>query len=313
MEQMPPKVFAVVLVAAVASIASTQEIKVPKVVASVEMPAPPAKTGDTGPFTTGPSNPIVITDEDKKKLDELAKAYQKVATDNYALIVKTLHAEKAPMHESVSIVVTFRYGGVAATSGSGFGERSSGPTIQVSAKYALAHPSDLGMIVHEMVHVVQSYPTYDPGWLVEGIADYVRWFYFEPVDKRPHPDPNKATARDSYRTTAAFLYWAANKYNQDLAPKLNAAFQANAYKESLFKDLTGKTLDELNGEWKAFLRSSQGSGGDTSRHSCFRASPGATPIALVRGGHVCLGDPGIRFAIEFRNFKQDHSMHLFSG
>lgn len=230
------------------------EVKVPKVTASVEMPAPPVKSGDTGPFSAGPTKTIVVSDEDKKKLAALAETYRKVAIDNYPLIVKTLHAEKAKMHPAVRIVVTYRYGGVAATSGSGFGDRESTPTIEVSAKYALAHPDDLGMIVHEMVHVVQSYPTYDPGWLVEGIADWVRWFYYEPIDKRPHPDPAKATARDAYRTTAAFLFWASGKYDADLVPKLSAAFQANTYKESMFKDMTGKTLDELNSEWIQSLK-----------------------------------------------------------
>ncbi|MFI5385483.1 MAG: basic secretory protein-like protein [Fimbriimonadales bacterium] len=230
------------------------EAKFPKVTATVELPAPPVKVGDIGPFTAGPSKPVVVTDDDKKKLDELAKTYQKVAKNNYDLIVRTLHCESARMHDEVHIVVTYRYNGVAATSGSGFGGRQNVPTIQVSAKYALAHPDDIGMVVHEMVHVVQSYPTYDPSWLVEGIADYVRWFFYEPVDKRPHPSPAKATARDSYRTTAAFLFWASEKYSKDLVPKLNDAFQANQYKESLFKDLTGKTLDELNAEWIASLK-----------------------------------------------------------
>jgi hypothetical protein len=50
----------------------------------------------------------------------------------------------------------------------------------------------LGSVVHEMVHVVQSYGAArlnnpaamrTPGWLVEGIADYIRWFLFEPETK----------------------------------------------------------------------------------------------------------------------------------
>jgi len=237
--------------AAFCSIVAAQEIKIPQISVTVQLPGPPTKPVDAGPFVTGPAKPIVVSDSDREKLEELAKAYQKVAADNYSLIVKTLHCEGARMHDVVHIVVTYRYGGVAATSGSGFGDRNDVPTIQVSARYALAHSKDIGMVVHEMVHVVQSYPTYNPVWLVEGIADYVRWFFYEPVEKRPHPNLAKATARDSYQTTAAFLFWAANKYNMDLVPKLNAAFQANAYKESLFKDLTGKTLDDLNAEWKA--------------------------------------------------------------
>jgi hypothetical protein len=89
---------------------------------------------------------------------------------------------------------------------------------------------------------------------VEGIADYVRWYKYEPENKRTKPDPARATARDSYRTTGAFLFWASNKYDANLVPKLNAAFGSNTYKESLFKDYTGKTLDELNDEWRATLK-----------------------------------------------------------
>lgn len=69
-----------------------------------------------------------------------------------------------------------------------------------------AHPDDQGAIVHEMVHVVQQYRGRgNPGWLVEGIADYFRWFVYEPPSKQPHPDLSRASYRDSYRTTAAFL------------------------------------------------------------------------------------------------------------
>ena len=47
----------------------------------------------------------------------------------------------------------------------------------------------IGSVVHELVHVVQEYgrarrenpeATRSPGWLVEGLADYIRWFLYEP-------------------------------------------------------------------------------------------------------------------------------------
>src|SRR5204862_5327445 len=50
----------------------------------------------------------------------------------------------------------------------------------------------VGAVVHELVHVVQQYgqarrtnpdATRTPGWLVEGIADYIRWFLYEPQTK----------------------------------------------------------------------------------------------------------------------------------
>ena len=109
------------------------------------------------------------------------------------------------------------------------------------------------MIVHELTHVVQAYPKYDPVWLVEGIADYVRFFHFEPEANRPHPDPKKANCRDSYRTTAAFLDWAVRRYDPDLVRKLDRALKAGTYSDDLFRQSTGKPLDQLNAEWVASL------------------------------------------------------------
>ena len=220
----------------------TQAIPVPKIAASVDLSA-------------GRDKPSVVVDAaTKAKLDELAKTYERVARDNYPLIIHALRMEGDPVAKDVQIVVTYAYKGVAATGDSGFGGVNRGARISVSADYALAHPNDLGMIVHEMVHVVQSYPNYDPVWLVEGIADWVRWFNWEEVAKRPRPNPARAKARDSYQTTGAFLYYVSVHYDINLVPKLNRAFKDRAYKESLFKDYTGKTLDELDAEWRKTLK-----------------------------------------------------------
>ncbi len=66
-----------------------------------------------------------------------------------------------------------------------------------------------GAVVHEMVHVVQHYHSArNPSWLVEGIADYVRWFKYEPethgADVRD-PALKACIYDDSYRVTANFL------------------------------------------------------------------------------------------------------------
>ena len=75
--------------------------------------------------------------------------------------------------------------GVAAT---------GGDHITVSASYVKQATNDFGMVVHELVHVVQAYPPHKqgfetPGWLVEGIADYIRLFKFEPDAPRPRINP----------------------------------------------------------------------------------------------------------------------------
>jgi hypothetical protein len=126
---------------------------------------------------------------------------------------------------------------------------ASGKTITISADWIKKHPDDLGMVVHEMTHVVQSYRRGGPSWLVEGIADYVRFIHYEPKT-RIRIDAKKASYRDSYRTSAKFLGWVEKTYDKDLVPKLNAALREGKYKETLFETYTKKTLDEL---WAAFI------------------------------------------------------------
>lgn len=114
-----------------------------------------------------------------------------------------------------------------------------------------------GCVVHEMVHIVQQYRRVpggrrNPGWLVEGLADYVRWFLYEPESKGAEiRDPARAKHDASYRVTANFLNFVAGRYDKDVARKLNAAMRQGKYDEAVWKELTGKTVEELAAEWKA--------------------------------------------------------------
>jgi hypothetical protein len=135
--------------------------------------------------------------------------------------------------------------GVAATGGG---------VMTINAKWCRAHPDDTGLTVHEMTHVVQAYPNYDPVWLVEGIADYVRWVRFEPKNFQYRIDPKKSTYHDSYRTTAAFLGYCALHYDSCLVTKLNEAVRTNTYKDSLFQQYCGKDVNEL---WSEFVKAYQ--------------------------------------------------------
>ena len=122
-----------------------------------------------------------------------------------------------------------------------------------------------GATVHEMVHLVQHYgdarknnphATKNPGWLVEGIADYIRFYLYEPQVHGADIGPKRASKVNydgSYRTTANFLNWVSLKYDRPLVLKLNAACRQGLYTEDLWKKYTGRTLQELNEEWKADL------------------------------------------------------------
>jgi hypothetical protein len=127
-----------------------------------------------------------------------------------------------------------------------------------------------GSVVHEMVHVVQNYarvPRGDtnamrmPGWLVEGIPDYIRWFLYEPETKGAEitarglarikeKNPNVYDA--SYRVTGNFLNWVTTNYDTNIVRKLNAAGRASKYSEALWKECTGKSLQELGDEWRKY-------------------------------------------------------------
>lgn len=116
-----------------------------------------------------------------------------------------------------------------------------------------------GAVVHEMVHVVQQYGrargrNRNPGWMVEGVADYIRWFLYEPQDKRPRVNPSRANYTDSYRTTAAFLNYLVAKHDAKIVEKFNAAMREGKYRDELWKELAGKTVDELWADYVATLR-----------------------------------------------------------
>jgi hypothetical protein len=117
-----------------------------------------------------------------------------------------------------------------------------------------------GCVVHEMGHVVQNYwrarqtnrnPKDTPGWITEGICDYIRWFLYEPQSNGAHVrDARQAKYDASYRVTGNFLDWVVTAKDKDLLKKLNAAAREGKYEEKLWKDWTGKTLQELGDEWK---------------------------------------------------------------
>jgi len=133
---------------------------------------------------------------------------------------------------------------------------TSGDKITIAAGYVRGHTNDMGMVIHELTHVVQAYPKEKegftkPGWLVEGIADYIRLYHFEPNAPRSRVNPDKASYRDSYKTTAAFLAWLEQR-NAGTIKKLNAALREGCFKEKLFQDYAGKPLDDL---WRDFADS----------------------------------------------------------
>jgi hypothetical protein len=175
----------------------------------------------------------------------------------YPRIVKLLASEGYAAPRNVQIVFNADMKGVAATGGT---------RVSCAAQWYRQNLKGeaKGSIVHELVHVVQQYglsrrnpkATPTPGWVTEGIADYIRWFLYEPQSHGAEISPRTiANARydASYRTTANFLNFVTAKYDPQLVTRLNAAARAGTYTEDFWRQRTGRILTELADAWKAAL------------------------------------------------------------
>lgn len=144
---------------------------------------------------------------------------------------------------------------------------ASGNSVVFNTRFMREQASGeaVGAGVHEVVHVVQFGGTRDgnranrqrgqgrpPTWVTEGVADYIRWFLYEPQSKGAEiteRNVRRAKYDDSYRVTANFFDWVIKNHEKDLMRKLNVATH-DGYSEDLWKEWTGKTVQELGAEWK---------------------------------------------------------------
>jgi hypothetical protein len=175
----------------------------------------------------------------------------------YPIIVADLPSEGYTPPQHFDIKIDPGYNGIAATAGT---HVMVSPTWIKSQSARGPVNESVGSVIHELVHVVQQYGRAGrrnpmPGWLTEGIADYIRWWKYEPASVRRPVRPVKrngdaASYKDSYQTTAAFLEFVAKNYDHELCVKLNAAGRDGNYSPELWKQFTGKSADEL---WNEFV------------------------------------------------------------
>ena len=209
--------------------------------------------------TASPYQIDIDTSQAPELKDWVEKELRPALEEWYPIIVLDLPSEgfTAPRHFDITIEAPGQ--GVAATGGT---------HVSVSASWIKQQTARgpqneaVGSVIHEAVHVAQQYGrargrNRAPGWLVEGIADYIRWWKFEPASARRPVQPVKrngqpASYTDSYQTTAAFLEYAVKNYDHELVVKLNAAARDGYYTPDLWKKYTGKTADEI---WAEFVQS----------------------------------------------------------
>jgi len=131
---------------------------------------------------------------------------------------------------------------------------ASGNNIVGSVDYYLTHQDDIGSMVHEMAHVIQSYRscyTNDDWYITEGIADWVRFFHYEPASNRPPKPGSDNHYSQGYRVTAYFLDWVNARYNP-MIYWINKDCREGTYNHQIFDRLTGKSIDQ---HWQEMLAS----------------------------------------------------------
>lgn len=146
--------------------------------------------------------------------------------------------------KKVIIIIDPDYKDVAATADG---------IVRVNPEWMHKHPGDIDVVTHEVMHIVQSYPdNAGPGWITEGIADYVRNEFgvdnagggWKLTGYNIHQ-----SYRDAYRVTARFFIWIEKNYKKNLVKKLDKAMRNNEYNEGFWEKETGQTVDQL---WKAY-------------------------------------------------------------
>ena len=179
---------------------------------------------------------LVFTNDDPKfdpaEREKLAKAFFVV----YPEMMKEFNPKAS---KKVKFAIETKFRGVAATSGN---------TIHANPRWFQQNPEDIDVITHEGMHVVQAYKQWDPAWLREGIADYARAKFG--VNNGPAnwtmPDYNpKQNYTDAYRVTARFLVWLEKHAKPGIVVALDQSMREGKYSAETWKQLTGKSVDEL--------------------------------------------------------------------
>ena len=151
--------------------------------------------------------------------------------------------------KKVSFLVDTSYDGVAA---------ASDGKVVYSSMWMDKHPEDIDVVTHEVMHIVQDYGnSVGPGWLTEGIADYVRFKFgidnagakwVLPALKPEHHYQN------SYRITARFFHWIEKNVKAGTVKAVDASLRDHSYTPAIWTTLTGKDLDML---WSDYVKNPQ--------------------------------------------------------
>lgn len=199
--------------------------------------------------STSTTNINVFVDRNDNFLIQWAAQAGRLCIEWLPKIICILPLGKNTTLKCISLFFDSNYSGIACTVGA---------KITVSNEWIRKYPTDFGMIIHELVHVIQDYrDNVQPKdfWLIEGIADYIRDIHFEPnlrsVDFCNFPNRHYT---DGYSVTAAFLSWIELLKCPNIIHLLNSSLYCGQYEDELFVLWCESTLNDL---WIEFIKYKQ--------------------------------------------------------
>lgn len=200
--------------------------------------------GRAGADTTRKAGLTLVFTDNSGGIDAVVK--QKLIDAFFKVYPEEMKRFNPNASREVIFAIDTAYKGVAAT---------SGHYVRYNPAWFIKHPEDIDVVTHEVMHIVQAYgDNHVPGWLTEGIADYARNQYgVNNVAAGWKLTDYKAgqSYTNAYRITARFLVWVEKNKNPEIVNKIDSAMRAGTYTADMWKQLCGKTVDELWQDYSA--------------------------------------------------------------
>ena len=198
----------------------------------------------SGPSSNGAAAVRRLDFKETPELEPLAERAETLANEVYPKIVAAL-SEGAPRPPKQFDLVFKRR---LTNDNLGLGGSSG---VWLNGGYFAQRPEMLeSVLVHELVHVAQSYVRSAPSHWTEGLADYVRI-------KLGYTNGTVCAGcstiyphyRSGYECTAAFLLFVDDRFGPEPIHRLDDALRKGRYTDEVFVQATGRKLEDL---WREF-------------------------------------------------------------
>lgn len=208
--------------------------------ATAQPPNPPQQKATTGDSLVSGRYSLIFASNDTR--------FDSVTRQNMINVFFTVYPQMVERFNKNSLT---KVGFFIDTAYKAVAETGDG-TSRFNPDWMKRYPQDVDVVTHEVMHIVQDYKGDGPGWLTEGIADYVRYVYG--VNNKgakwflPNYRPDQSY-KDAYRVTARFLLWVEKNKYKKIVDDLDKAMRDGTYTPRIWVKLTGKTVDELWAEY----------------------------------------------------------------